>query len=212
MTIRRGEEWGRSAEPPGDLVTVRTDLELRRLVDASRRTGRPIPPIELRGGDLARTLGVTGPAVTPPPPAARRWRAVPIDLGRVNVDGTEHWFASHLVARRLWWRGPIIATMNAQYIGGWDVAPRSHPNDGKLDVFEVAAELSIGDRWRARRRLPLGTHVPHPAITEHRMDRLHIESPRPLDLWLDGELVVRACEALVVIEPDAAEIYIGSVG
>ncbi len=207
MTIKRGEEWGHEAVPPGDLVVVRTDRELRRLIDESRRSGRDIPAIELRGGDLARTLGVT-PGHQPS--ASARWRALPVDLGTITYDGTTHWFAAHAVARRSWWNGPIVAAMNAQFRGPWDVAPRSHPNDGHLDVLEVAAGFRLVDRWRAKKRLTTGTHVPHPAITVQRMDRLVIESERSLGIWLDGELVGRAREALVGIEPDALTVYIST--
>ena len=38
--------------------------------------------------------------------------------------------------------------MNAQWLGDWDLGPRSHPNDGLLDVTD--GTLPFGDRWKAR--------------------------------------------------------------
>ena len=110
---------------------------------------------------------------------------VPVDLAAVLVDGRLHWFVAHLVARRGWWRGPIVAAMNAQHLGPWDVAPRGHPNDGRLDVFE--GDLGLGDRWKARRRLATGTHVPHPGITERHVAAVQLELTAGTKVWLDGE-------------------------
>ncbi len=85
--------------------------------------------------------------------------------------------------------GPIVAVMNAEFLGDWDVAPRAHPGDGLLDVVSVAAGMSLADRLRARRRLPAGTHVPHPAITIERRPAVQLGFDRPTPVWLDGVLV-----------------------
>ena len=60
---------------------------------------------------------------------------------RVDADGRRLTAVAHVVARGggPWWRGPIVAVMNADRLGRWDVAPRAHPNDGRLDVVEVDA-------------------------------------------------------------------------
>jgi diacylglycerol kinase family enzyme len=97
----------------------------------------------------------------------------------------------------------VIAVMNAQFLGSWDVAPRSHPNDGRLDVVEVAPSLSVTDRWRARRRLPSGTHVPHPSITVRQTTTWTTTFDAPTPVWLDGERVGEAVEISVREEPDA---------
>src|SRR3546814_16850403 len=68
----------------------------------------------------------------------------------------------HLIAERSWWRGRVVAAMNAQYRGKWDVAPRGHPNDGRLDV--LAADPPLDERLPVRGRLKTGTHLPHPPI------------------------------------------------
>lgn len=198
MTVRKGQAWGTTGPRPEDAVEVRTDAEARAVVEAARRAGLTPPPLALLGGDLCRTLGGRGDA--------DRLRSgevslLPVDLGTVRLDGEAHWFVAHLVARRSWWWGRIVAVMNAQYLGRWDVAPRSHPGDGRLDLLD--ARLPAGDRLKARARLPAGTHVPHPDIDERRITELSIELDRPTPVWLDGMRLAPARSLTIGIEPDA---------
>ena len=127
-------------------------------------------------------------------------------VGVALVDGTLHWFVAHAVVRRSWWRGRVVAAMNAEFVGRWDVAPRSHPNDGKLDVLD--GDLGIGDRLKARSRLPLGTHVPHPDITERRVEHLALDLAQPTPVWLDGVAVGAARNLLLRVEPDALTVVV----
>ena len=101
-----------------------------------------------------------------------------------------------------------MAVMNAQFLGRWDVAPRSHPNDGLLDVVRVAPEMAIGDRWKARRRLPTGTYLPHPHIDQHRLAEVHFELERPLDVTIDGVSVGRQRRLSVGVVPDGLIVVI----
>lgn len=126
---------------------------------------------------------------------------LPVDLGSVLIDGRLHWFVAHLVARTPRWRGRVVALMNAQWLGRWDVAPRSHPNDGRLDLLD--ARLSWDDKLKARRRLPTGTHVPHPDIHQRRVEAVQIELDRPTSIWLDGVRVATASTLSVRVEPGA---------
>ena len=183
---------------------VHSDAEARAVVERSRRAGEEPPPLGLLGGDLCRTLGGRGDEGRLRSDEATR--AV-VDLGSVLVDGRQYWFVAHLVARRSWWRGPVVAAMNAQWLGSWDVAPRSHPNDGRLDV--VTADLSLRDRTKAWRRLPQGTHVPHPDIVERRVAASQIDLPPRTAVWLDGERAATGARALSVrIEPDALTVVV----
>jgi diacylglycerol kinase family enzyme len=200
LTVRKGEAWGEPGALADDGVVVHSDAEARRAVEAARRAGEPPPPLGLAGGDLCRTLGGRGDVERLRSSDALR---APVDLGAVLVDGRLHWFVAHLVARRSWWRGPILAAMNAEFLGTWDVAPRAHPNDGVLDVIEVAADMSLADRVKARRRLPTGSHVPHPAIRQSRRPALQAIFDRPTAVWLDGERMGTASALSVRIEPDA---------
>jgi hypothetical protein len=198
VTVERGQDWGEAGPLPAGGVLVRSDAEARAVVESARRAGEPPPPLGLLGGDLCRTLGGTGDAARLQSDEARR---VPIDLGAVLADGRLHWFVAHLVARHGWWRGRVLAAMNAEWHGPWDVAPRAHPNDGLLDVLD--ADLPFGDRVMARSRLHTGTHVPHPGITQRRVAAVQFDLAPPLDVWLDGEAIGRARTLSIRIESDA---------
>ncbi|MEO7556714.1 MAG: hypothetical protein ABIV94_08955 [Acidimicrobiales bacterium] len=197
MTIRKGEPWGGHGPLPADAVVVHSDAEARAVVEQALRAKEVVPALGLLGGDLCRTLGGTGDEEHLRSPEALR---APIDLGEVLIDGRLHWFVAHLVTRRSWWQGTIRAAMNAQFHGRWDVAPRSHPNDGLLDTF--VADLPSGDRLKARGRLRSGTHVPHPGIDERRVKAVQWDVGGA-NVWLDGELVGPAHALSIRIEPDA---------
>lgn len=202
MTVERGRDWGHAGPAPDDLVLVRSDAEARAALEEARRANVDPPPLGLLGGDMCRTLGGRGDQ--------GRLRHEPtlftLDLGVVLLDGRIHLFLSHLVLRRSWWRGRVVAVMNAQHLGHWDVAPRAHPGDGRLDLLD--GDLSVGDRWKARRRLPTGSHVPHPGITQRRVTAWTEELGRPIPAWLDGERVTEARTVAVRLEPDAVHVAI----
>ncbi len=198
MTIGKGQVWGEPGALPDDGVVVETDAEASAAVARARRESRPAPVLGLVGGDLARTCGATGRVDRLRGPEAQR---LPVDLGEVLVDGELRFFVAHLVARRSWWRGEVVVAMNAQYLGRWDVAPRSHPNDGRLDMLRGA--LPLGDRIEARRRLPTGTHVPHPGIAERRVRAVQLDLAAGTRVWLDGVCVGPARALSIRCVPDA---------
>jgi len=203
MAVERGRDWGTAGPLPPDGVVVRSDAEARAVVTAARRAGTPIPPLGLLGGDLCRTVGGRGDEDRLRGDGAVR---LTVDLGAVLVDGRLHWFVAHLVARRSWWRGPLLAACNAQWVGDWDIAPRAHPGDGLLEVVE--ADPTLGDRLKARRRLPLGTHVPHPDITIRRAAAVQRDLPAGHVVWLDGERVGPARTLSIRLEADALRIVV----
>jgi hypothetical protein len=203
VTVGKGEAWGGPGALPPDGVVVDSDLAARRVVTEARRANRPMPPLGLLAGDLARTCGATGREDRLRSPDAQ---TLPVDLGEVVVDGSLHFFVAHLVARRSWWRGPIVAAMNAQFLGDWDVAPRSHPGDGRLDLVE--ADLSLSDRWKARSRLRTGTHVPHPGIHERRVKGVQLDLAPGTSVWLDGERIGPARALSIRVAADALTVVV----
>ena len=193
--IQKGEQWGRPGLLPPDAVVVRSDAEARRLVQEARRRNEHPPVIGLGGGDLCRTLGGPGRLET----------AFDVDLGEVLVDGRLFVFVAHLVARNRWWTKAYVA-MNAQWLGEWNLGPKGHPNDGRLDVFE--SSLRFGDLAKVRRRLPTGSHLPHPRISSRRVAAATFELDRPLPVRLDGEVVDEGRSLVVRLEPDALRVVI----
>ena len=202
MTIRRGQQWGEQVQSPDFLRVVPTDRDAREWVVAQRETDRPLQPLGLGGGDMARTLG-GGTAGRFPGSVM----TAPIDVLRVHAGGRTTWAVSHVVARRSWWRGEVWLAMNAQFLGPYDVAPRSHPNDGKVDVVHVRAEMSTRARRLARDRARTGTHLPHPLLQTTQAASTDATFGRPLVLWVDGVRWGTATHVTVTCEPDALTVY-----
>ncbi len=203
MTLSRGQSWGAPGALPASGVVVTSDAEAAEVVRRARAAGRPVPVLGLLGGDLCRTLGGLGDE--------RRLRSedamtFPVDLGRAEVDGSSHLFVAHLVARGPWWRGRAWVAMNAAWLGDWNLGPRAHPGDGLLDVVDL--RVPAGQRRMMRRRLPMGAHVPHPAVVEHRVPAASVELERPLGVHLDGRPLGPGRRLRVEVEPDAIRVVV----
>lgn len=207
MTIRRGEPWGEAAPLPHGSPIASSNSELRTEITAQHSGLRSSGPIGVTGGDLWRVVGAPGGGT-------RRLHSdqahtASIDLIEVTADGDRLWACVGVIARTSWWRGPVVAVMNAELVGQWRVAPAAHPNDGRLHVLATGLSgpsLSLRERMLARTRLRSGTHIPHPAISMRRVADAEFRFERPVTLWLDGEQVGRCRELSVAVVPDGAEI------
>lgn len=202
MTIRPGEQWGSSVARPEHLRIASGDRQLTEMLTDG--TGAPTA---VSSGDLARTLG------NPRVEQADRLRRAPIDLVEVVVDDADPICAvAHVVARSPWWRGswwhgPVVAVMNAEFMGEWDVAPRGHPNDGRIEVFEGLPGFGVRQRLECRRRLPAATHVPHPGIRTRSVRSASWTFDRATDVLVDGRFVGRGRSLAVAVRPDAATLH-----
>jgi hypothetical protein len=209
VTIRRGEDWGRTGPAPADLDWFDDDAAAA----SAYRDG--VRSIGVRGGDLARTLGV-GPETSTNVEATVSF---PIDVVELTAsDGRRTVAVAHVVVRRRrwgWWRGPILVVMNAQYIGRADVAPRGHPNDGRVDVLEVDAAMSIRQRILAARRLPIGAHVPHPLVRTRSVTNASLVIPPSAKVEVDGRPWIHESSGdltvTVGVVPDALLVWIPGV-
>jgi hypothetical protein len=202
MTIRKGEPWGEPAVCPTDIRVVTTDGELRDWVIWHRTRGMPIREIGVAGGDLARTCG----GVTGAHPCSAK---VTVDVIRITLDeGEPTWGVAHVVARRQWLHDELAMVMNAQFYGAYDVAPRSHPNDGKLDVLRVAAAMGWRERLQARRRARTGTHLPHRHLSLQSAGEFDLHFEHPLVVWTDGVRCGTTRRLRVCAEPDALTAYV----
>lgn len=217
MTIEKGQEWATRAELGSEAPVVSGDATLAGLFTV-RKSGKRLAidgpkQVGLLGAgpsadateshDLAKTVSAGA--------SAEEIRSglrtnVSIDLGIVTLDGWHVVMAASLVIRRPFWAGTVEGAMNASFLGSWNVAPSGHPNDGRFDV--IRAELSLGDRLKARSRLPSGSHVPHPGIAIRRLKQHTFEpTPRAI-IRIDGLDVGNAEKVDVVVVPDATTIVI----
>jgi hypothetical protein len=202
MTIRKGEPWGEPAVCPTNLRVVSTDRDLRDWVIWHRTRDQSIGEIGVAGGDLARTCGG---ATAAHPTAAR----VTIDTMRVTLDeGDPTWGVAHVVIRRQWLRDEIVMVMNAQFYGPYDIAPRSHPNDGKLDVLRVDGSMGWRERLHARQRARNGTHLPHPDLSMQSLPEIELRFDSSVVVWVDGVRCGAARHVRVNVEPDALIAYV----
>ena len=202
MTIRKGDSWGEPAVCPPELRVVSTDRALRDWVVWHRVRNEAIGDIGVADGDLARTCGGAHAAH---PCAAR----VPVDVMRVTLDDREPtWGVAHVVARRSWLTGEVDIAMNAEFLGLYDVAPRSHPNDGKLDVLRVDRSMGVRDRLRARQRARFANHLPHPKLLSRQVAEIELEFDPPMVVWVDGVRCGAASRLHIRDEPDAMTIYV----
>ncbi len=200
MTIEKGEDWGGRGRLPADAPVVDADAALA----ASWSADDPDRVVGLLAGDLHRTVGGRG---TVQQLRNEERTVLPIDIGILTLpDGTERPFVAHVVRRRRFWAGTTLAVMNASFVGEWNVAPRGHPNDGRLDVVE--AKLSFSDRRKAASRLPAGAHVPHPDISIRRLKRGTFEVASGDRLIVDGEPITASGQIEWTVVPDALSILI----
>jgi hypothetical protein len=208
--IKPGEEWGTPTDAPPDTVVTGDDTALAAAVPDDPAVV-PLVRFVPRGSELARAIGMASADPEPrgialpvdaivtdhgiavnlarfgPDPGALRARhrrhaiTVVVD-GRVVHDG----------------RATTVVIANGQFSGRSDLVPRGHPGDGRLEVHVYA--LAAGERAAMRRRLPTGTHLPHPRIATASGRTVTVRcAGRARPLTLDGRTVgrVHAVEALV---------------
>jgi hypothetical protein len=208
MTIKPTEGWGRTVERPANLVTVTDDAGLASHLDALRRDPT-LPPVAVSGGDLARTVGAAERS------GGQMVNELPIDLLTVRLGGRADpvTACAHVVARApwwrgSWWRGPVLVVMNAEFLGSFDVAPRGHPNDGRVEVLEAGPDLTLRQRLAARKRLRTATHIPHPAIATRSVRQASWTFARPMAVAIDGRRSGRTRTIDVTVTPDAAIVHV----
>ena len=223
--LRHGEPWGHAATRPPDVEVTGDDADL-----AAAATNHPDELVRFRPSpqsDLARALGlgydaagttevaidtlaVRGdgldgdgdavPAVNAvvlgAPPDRLRWVARSVSVA-VRLDGRP-WFTG---------RATTVVVANGQFLGTADLVPRGHPGDGWAEVQVYA--LGRRERTGMRRRLPTGTHVPHPRIAGGRARRVEIEvAGRGLPLEIDGRRQGRSRRVEVALVPASIRLLI----
>lgn len=202
MTISKGSSWGNSVVRPDELRIAATDAELATLLTDG--TGHPVAA---SGGDLFRTMG------SRPIGDRNELMAFPLDVVDVELDGGAPVVAvAHVLARLPArrggaWRGPVLVVMNAEFIGDADVAPRGHPNDGRIETLLVDESMTARQRWASRRRMRNATHLPHPDISTRSVTSATYDFDTSLQVFADGLDVGSARSITVTVRPDAAVVH-----
>lgn len=221
MTIGKGTIWGRPGVLNAHSPTFDTDTALARylaghlgehfhrialeeLHEYSEENLGPlaVPPIGLTGGALWRTIGGPGSVGRYATNEARHY---PCDLAIAEADGIRHVFVASLVARNLWWTKTVVV-MNAQDMGTYRFGHRAHPGDAVLDIYE--AHVPFADVWKIARRAKLGSHLPHPGISERRLPSSRFQFEQPRQLWLDEQRVGNVQQLSVSVVPDAFTVEV----
>jgi len=201
MTISKGASWGRSVPRPPELRIAADDVQLAQwLTDGTEL------PTAVAAGDMWRTVG--GASLVD----RENLNELPIDLLEVHLDGTVVHAVAHVVAHLPWWRGgwfrgPVIAVMNAEFVGAHDVAPRGHPNDGRAEVLEIDGSMSARQRLAVRRRLRNASHLPHPQIDTRSIRHVEFTALSGLRVVVDGHQHGTVTGLAVHVRPDAAVLY-----
>jgi hypothetical protein len=201
MTISRGTEWGSAAPTPEGTPFASTNAELFALVQDG------VTQVALSGGDLWRVVGGRS--------AGDRNRRndvgdlpfhFPVDLVEITLDGNRTVrVAAHAVGHDLLFRH-VVAAMNVDFWGRYQLAPRAHPGDGVADVY--TATLHLSDVARIAPRARTGTHVPHPAVHLQRRDTGEVELPRAVPIRADGVRVGRSRTLRFRVLPDALTVIV----
>jgi hypothetical protein len=210
MTIGKGTSWGYPGTLSPDSPVFANDADLAAYVEKSLAeevsdpslSQHTIPPIALTGGALWRTIGGPGALGRYVTAEARHY---PCDLAVAMVDGERKVFVASLVARNRWWTQAAVV-MNAQDMGAYRFGHRAHPGDALLDVYEAHVELL--DVPKVAQRARLGSHLPHPGISERRVPTASFTFDRPRQLWLDERQMGTVKQLTVTVVADAFFVVI----
>ncbi len=194
MVIGKGTAYGTESAIDPSWPSFDSDAAL-----AEHITTNGTAPCTVTAGDILTTLG--GGA-----PSGVASLAYPIDLIEVIADGETFTAVAHVVARRRLWTGQFLVAMNAAWVDGLYLGPRSHPNDGLVDV--TFGSLAWQQRFMARRRAVTGTHLPHPAMKMVRRSEYTAELDRSLPLRLDGVAKGTVRNLRIQVRPDAGVVVV----
>lgn len=208
MVIQRGQQWGSERVAPDGLVVASSDIELADHISRGQIN------IAVSDGDMWRTIGGRDRIVVPGEMAM----CLPIDIMKVQyqVDGTvdTKLAVAHVVTRQSnvsggWLRGEVTVVANAQFLHRWDIAPRGHPNDGRVELTQVARAMGVRQRVSARSRLRTGTHVPHPFIETRSVESFvnNFAEESQHVLWIDRRRIGRVQKLSIEVVSDEAFLW-----
>ncbi len=215
-SVRRGQPWGRTPLGPPDAEVTGDDAALAAV--AAARPGARVRLVPRRS-DLALALGlpdvpaeprvevpVDGLALDHPPGLAVNAVVLGVTPDRLRW-ASRRWSVEVAVDGRVRFEGRVgsVVVASGQYLRGADLVPRGHPGDGRIEV--QVYELRRRERRAMRRRLPSGSHVPHPRVHELSGRRVEVRAHRQaLPLEADGH--TQAAAAAVRFEVVSPAVWV----
>jgi len=223
--IAKGEPWGEPAAAAPDLTVEGADADLATAVaDRPGALVRFVP----RGSDLAGALGLAASADPATEPGATGL-ALPLDLvviddgppaanlvvvgtppPRLRATSRARMLTVEVDGRALFaGRAGAVVVANGQFLDGLDLVPRGHPGDGRVEVHVYALRRS--QRAAMRRRLPQGSHLPHPRIVTGTARRFAVTGSAPLPWAVDRRPQPPRARIAGHVQPGAYRILIHAV-
>ncbi|MEI7971059.1 MAG: hypothetical protein WCI10_00795 [Actinomycetota bacterium] len=205
MPITPGSPWGITSTVPDHAMQIDSDRQLGTFLRDNAAQQIHNQTFFVQSGDILKVLGVskrTG--------KTNRLRVVidAISVSYTDADGHEHTdvcIGSLSIARRFF-RGAISVITNSGFWKQREVAPRAHPNDGKLDIFEVSGAMRRSQRRLMWQKTALGTHLPHPLLA-YSQGEFFNWSGSPQRLTIDGQFVAWVTQVSCRIQSDCVQVY-----
>jgi hypothetical protein len=197
MVIRAGEPWGEPGRPPGSIPVAADEAALGDLWVGGVREA------VLESGTLRSS---TGTATTD-----LRLRAE-VDAILVELRGPQGRSVVPVFGTMVIGTGPFGTRIAAIVTnsGFWRtrrVVPAAHPNDGTLDVLEVAPGMVLAQRYLAWRRSVRFDHLPHPDLVVRRGTEW-TWTGSPCTAWVDGRRVGRVAHVGCSVRADAMRVWL----
>ena len=209
MVIKNGQEWGSEVPAPQGLCIASSDSELAACIGEGQRN------VVVTGGDMWRTVGAQSRTVV----AGDSAMCLPIDVMKIELRLDDESLVSKIAVSTVvlrspnrkggWLRGSLTIAANAQFLGHWDVAPRGHPNDGRVEITQVDEAMGLRQRLTARARLSTGSHLPHPLIQTKSVKNFvwENEGRSPQLLWIDRQFIGRVRSLSIEVCNDQAFLW-----
>ncbi len=166
-------EFGVEGRVPEEFVIASTDQETASMLGSS------LTRICAIGGDLSHALGSRGRSCKTGDPCTL------CDVDAIEVEATYRdgtlrtYFAVSTVCIGGWNEGIDYVTSTG-FESGRELCPRAHPGDAMLDLLSIASGLGWRTKRAITRRMMLGTHLPHPAISTSRDTSFFFTGPKRL--------------------------------
>lgn len=205
MPISPGSKWGEEIVPPIAFCSFKSDRELGTALRDNSLDARIQGVIQITAGDYVSLLGLDD--------LKKRTTAIKILVDALAISYTDRHGHTHQdvcvgslhIGRKL--SGPLHIVTNTGWWRGHDIAPRAHPNDGKLDIVDVSRTMTARQRITAWRRSLVGTHLPHPHIAYSQSD-FYLWSGKLANLTIDGEKLGKVSRVQCRVQSDCTEITV----